>query len=721
MVRTNLKKSVVSKRKGVSVLMSSVCAVAFAGLAHAQDGGPEALEDDVIIVQGERAFVGTKSETPITEIPQSISVISAEEFRDRAAIDFQDIFRYSAGVGASNSIDSRGDFVTARGFDSQQYVDGLKRMPDFIYGARLEAYSLQSAEVLRGPSSVLYGANGPGGVLNGVSKKPQYEFGGELGVVAGTDQRIQVQGDITGPLVGDFAGRLVGLWRDGETQWGTPDDRKFLNPSVTWSPSEDTEITFIALYQKDANGSLGYLPLSKSLLAPNEDEKVDFNFYQGEPGFNGMDTEFWSTSLLINQQLTDNLSFNSRTRYSNMNTDYREIYSDTADGGFVAAVSLFADPEETFLRREFYVNREQSEVVNTDNNILYSFNVGAIENSVLVGVDYTWFDQVKNEGFSCSGYPFPPCWEGGSPPPINIYDPVYGADFTFGATNFLEYGSTQLGVYVQNQMTIADRLHILLGGRRDKATSTRNGVEELDQTAWTFRGGFIADLAFGVSPYFSYSESFLPVPGGDFFGNPFVPRTARQYEAGIKWQPVNGALITASLFDIEESNYISADPTNIQNFVQGGSVGSKGFELEASLRMPGAFDLLAAYSYTDAEVLASSQYLTAGDRLVGVPQDLASAWLSKDIDLNGSWELRAGAGVRYIGDVIDTTQSLLTPSATLVDALVSFSYDDWVVSVNASNLFNKKYFALCELASPPDGYCIAAKDRTVMGSITRKF
>src|SRR5690606_21572024 len=101
--------------------------------------------------------------------------------------------------------------------------DGLKRMPDFIYGARLETFTLARAEVLRGPSSVLYGANGPGGVLNGVSKTPQFEFGGELGFVAGTDDRIQVQGDVTGQIAGDFAGRLVGLWRDGETQWGTPD------------------------------------------------------------------------------------------------------------------------------------------------------------------------------------------------------------------------------------------------------------------------------------------------------------------------------------------------------------------------------------------------------------------------------------------------------------------------------------------------------------------
>ncbi|MEM7741857.1 MAG: TonB-dependent receptor, partial [Pseudomonadota bacterium] len=538
--------------KAMGALMSSVCVLSLSANTWAQ--GEEA-GDDVIVVEGQKAFVGTKSDTPIAEIPQSISVIDAQEFRDRNAIDFQDIFRYSAGVAPSLSVDSRGDFVTARGFDSQQYVDGLKRMPDFIYGARLEAFTLQSAEVLRGPSSVLYGANGPGGVLNGVSKKPTFEFGGEVGFVVGNNDRVQVQGDVSVPLGEKFAGRFVGMWREAETQWGTPDDRTLINPSITWAPSDATDITVITLYQKDANGSLGYLPLSKSLLAGNQDEKVDFDFYQGEPGFNGMDTEFWATSLLVNHDITDNIAFNSRTRYTTMDTDYREVYSDTADGGFAVFVSPFADAEETLLRREFYVNFEESDVLNTDNNVLFGFDIGVIENNLLVGVDYTWFDQNKDEGFSCSGFPFPPCWEGGSPPPINIYDPEYGASFTFGATNPLEFTSTQLGVYVQNQINIGESLHILLGGRRDKATSERNGVEELDQTAWTFRGGFVADLSYGVSPYFSYSESFLPVPGGDFFGNAFDPREARQYEAGLKWQPMGGVLVTASYFDIEESNF----------------------------------------------------------------------------------------------------------------------------------------------------------------------
>ncbi|MCK5750549.1 MAG: TonB-dependent receptor plug domain-containing protein, partial [Oricola sp.] len=348
--------------------------------------------------------VGTKTDTDIADIPQAISVITDEEFRERTAVDLQDIYRYSAGVAPAVSIDSRGDFVTARGFDSAQYLDGLKRMPDFIYGARLETFTLERAEVLRGPSSVLYGAGGPGGVLNGVSKTPESEFGGEVGFVAGTDQRIQVQGDVTGALTETVSGRLVGLWRDGETQWGTPDDRTLINPSLKWAPGDNTEVTLIGLYQKDQNGSLGYQPLSKSLNAATKAEKLDINFYAGEPDFGGMDTEFASGALLVSHSFAPNVTFNSRSRYTYMDTDYREVYADTADGGYAVYVSPFADPEATLLRREFYVNYEKSKVINTDNNLMVELDTGPIEHKVLFGVDYTWFDQSKDEGFSCSGW-----------------------------------------------------------------------------------------------------------------------------------------------------------------------------------------------------------------------------------------------------------------------------------------------------------------------------
>lgn len=692
-----------SRRLWVSLMTSCALAAPLGALAQQAD------ELDAIVVTGERATAATKSDALLTEVPQGISVITGQEIQDRSVVDLQDVFRYTAGVAAATSVDSRGDFVVSRGFEAAQYLDGLKRMPDFIYGARLEPFTVQSVEVLRGPSSVLYGAGGPGGVLNGVSKVPTFEAGGEVGLYLGTDDRIQGQIDYTAPISDKLALRMVSVLRDGKTQWGTADDRVVINPSMLIQVTPDTDVTLIALYQKDKQGSLGYSPLFKSFLADNDAEKVPFNFYQGEPGFNKMNTAYTSIAGIITHRFSDNITFRSATRYSEMNTDYQEVYANyTADP--------WADAAETLLRREFYVNYEDSEVLNSDNNLNVAFDTGPISHKFLVGLDYLWFNQTKDEGFSyLNFYPF------ASPPPINIYNPQPTGAFPFGAFNNLQYRSTQTGVYVQDQLSYADRIHVVFGVRRDTATSRRNGVDEVDQTQWSFRGGIIAEVVTGVSPYFNYAESFLPVPGGDFYGNAYTPRTARQYEGGVKWEPRRGALVTLAYFDIEESNYLSQDPINIQNFIQGGSVGSKGFEAEAVIRAPKDFDFTASYSYIDAKVVTSSSALTAGDRIAGQPRNLASAWGTKTFQLGNDWTLRAGGGVRYVGNRIDASQTLKQPSVTLFDAMVTANYQDWELSVTSSNVFNKRYYDICNIYGANSGTCVAAKDRTVLASVRRRF
>jgi iron complex outermembrane recepter protein len=700
-------------------LLSACCVGVWPGAAAAQDSG--AVSE--IVVTADRAVAGTKTDTKLVEIPQSISVVTAAEISDRTTINFQDIFRYSAGVATElNGADSRGDFFSARGFPTEQYLDGLKRMPDFIYGARLEVYTLERAEVLRGPSAVLYGAGGAGGLLNAVSKTPRNSFGGEIGVQLGTDERKQIHLDVSKPLTDTLSGRFVGLLRDGELQWkGQPDDRILINPSLKWSPTENTDVTLIGLYQKDNQGTQTYLPISKSARA-DDAERLPYNFFVGEPGFNRADTEFWSATMLVNHRFNEMFSFSSRTRVYDMDTDYGEVYGDYGDGFGAFYASPFDDVAETLLQREFYLNREKTKGFNTDNSLAAKFDTGPFQHKVLAGVDYFKFKQDKAEGFSCDGFAGQfGCFNGASPPSLNIYNPQYGKPFASGYTNFLDYKNSQLGFYIQDQIRFADRVSIVLGARHDHATSERNGVKEEAIDHWSFRGGIIAEIGYGISPYASYSESFLPVPGGDFFGNPFKPRTGRQYEGGVKWAPNSQALVTVSYFDIKESNYVTQDPNNIQNFIQTGEVGSKGYEIEGTLRVPGDIDLTGSYSYTKAEVLTDTNPARVGARIEGLPKHLASAWAVKTFQVTDEVKMRAGGGVRYVGSKIDAYQRFVTPSATLVDAMVEAEYEAWSLSLSASNIFNTHYYASCTSSSPPDGICTVGKDRTIQATLRRRF
>lgn len=602
------------------IALAVSCALAAMTAAAAENGDvqveKEKLEEVTVIAQ--RAQAATKTDTLLVEIPQSISVVTAEQIEEHGARNYQDVFRYSAGVDTERfGDDQRGDFFSARGFALKQYLDGLNKTPDFLYGSRMEVFTLERAEVLRGPSSVLYGAGSSGGLLNAVSKRPQSEFGGELGLEVGDYDRLQLQADITGPLSEQLAGRFVGILRNDELMIpGEANDKGVAMPSLTWRPSENTEITLIGLYQDEDLGTQTYLPMEKTLHASAADPKIPIDFFVGEPGFNHMKSDQLAGTLLISHRFNDAIAVASNTRYIDQSVDYGEVYS----YGFPP----YEDPERTLLVRQFYVLDEIYRVLNTDNNVLFSFDTGPLSHKLLFGVDYTEFSQDRQEGFSCPGFTLPPCFSS-SPPPLDIYNPNYRQPFDFGFTNAFETHSTQLGIYLQDQMKWGDRVSFVLGARRDEASSEATLSPKDTTDATTFKAGIIAEVVEGFSPYLSYSESFTPVFGGDFYGNPFQPQEGRQYEGGIKWQPNPNSLITAAYFDIEESNQLTQDPTNIQNFVQTGAIGSKGYEIEAMVNLPHDFGFTANYSHTKAEVLDGTLLHPKGDRVEDLPEDLGFA------------------------------------------------------------------------------------------------
>lgn len=677
---------------------------------------------DEVTVFADRAVAATKTDTKLVEIPQSISVITAEQISERGVQNYQETFRYSAGVDTDRyGIDSRGDFFSARGFELRQYLDGLNKQPDFLYGSRTEVFTLERAEVLRGPSAVLYGAGTSGGLLNAVSKRPQFGFGAELGLQLGTDERKQVQGDITGELSDSLAGRFVGVWRDAQLQpEGQANDKRVVMPSITWRPTAQTDVTLIALYQEERMGTHTYLPLSKTINANADNPRVPIDLFIGEPGFSRMDTDHAAFTLLANHRFNDLFAVSSSVRHIDQEVEFREIYGSYFGG---AGVDPFIDPERTLLAREFYVLDEDYSLVNADTRVQFDFQTGPLRHKVLVGVDYTLFKQDRQEGFSCRGVTDGSfdCYIGGSPPPLNVYDPVYGQSVDFGFTNAYQTRSTQLGFYLQDQVKWGERVSLVLGARRDEASSEVAASPKDETSATTFKVGVIAELMWGLAPFASYSESFAPIFGGDYFGNPFDPQEGRQYEAGIKWQPFENALLTVTYFDIEDSNFLTQDPDNIQNFIQSGSIGSTGIEFEAVLNFPQGIELLASYSYNKAEVTEGSLTHQKGARIEDLPEHLASLWTSKTFLVNDALSWRIGAGVRRVGDKIDSFQLQRTPPVTLVDAMAEASYGPWNVALNVNNVADKEFCTTAVAWSYPYGVCYPGMNRTILGTMTRKF
>lgn len=688
------------RRRALLLVVPTLLASA---LAQAQD----ARTLDEVTVVANRASTATKTDTPLTQTPQAISVVSSELFTDRGAHNLQETLRYSAGVTAdAYGLDTRSDGSTVRGLDPVQYVDGLRRSYGFSPLARTEVYGLERVEVLRGPSSVLYGAGATGGIINAMTKRPTFtDIGGEVGVQLGNFDRKQFQADVGGALNdgGTLTGRVVGLVRDAGMQTDEiDDDRIYIAPSLSWR-GESTTFTLLTSYQHDKTASSQqFLPVVATLNAAPGMPRLDPGTFLGDKDFDKLDSRVYSVTALFDHRFSDTLSLRSSLRYLDGKTEFRELYPDA----YSNPLDPFIDAEKRVVNRNAYGVRPDVRSFTSDNALQFDFATGPLQHQLLAGVDYSDY---REEALQLDA----------TPTPIDIYAPV-SSGIVINAWNRLpDQRTTQLGVYVQDQIRWADRVSMVLGARRDHARSETQGLPSQTDNATTWRAGLIGEIGAGVSPYISYSESFLPVTGQDIYGRAFKPMEGDQWEGGIKWQPAPNMLVTASAYRITETNRQTNDPENPLNVVQTGEIESKGVELEGQFAFAQDITLTAAYARNRAKVTKSNFEMEVNQRLNDTPQELASLWLAKGFQIDDVSRLRVGLGSRYVGN----SQSLgfggfiRTPSYTLVDALFEIQVVDWTMALNITNLSDKKYYAPCRNF----GDCFTGNPRTVTGTISYRF
>ncbi|TWT01736.1 TonB-dependent siderophore receptor [Reyranella sp. CPCC 100927] len=693
------------RRLGCVALVATTAVISPVWAQQAPADGTTVLEP--LTIGADRATTATKTDTKLTETPQSISVVPSRQIVEQGATELQDALRYSAGVRAeAYGFDTRQNNIESRGFAVVEYQDGLNRM--LASGAyplmpRPDPYTLERIELLRGPSSVLYGAGTTGGVVNMVSKRPRLDFGGEVGVQYGTYDRKQLQFDVTGALNAErtIAGRLVGVVRDAGMQTDhLPNDRYLFAPSLMWRPDERTSVTFLGLFQKDNSASSQqFLPVAATLKAPGGRRLSDRRFL-GEPTGDTLKTQQTAGTLLVEHRFNDWLKVNSSTRFVKGKVHFVEIFPD-----------VYSNPTNPFhpdgrtLDRLTYEVRQRNQAFTTDNNLQFDFTTGVLTHKVLVGVDYLNF---RLKGAKASG----------STTPIDAYSPVYGNFDLPPLVRDPKLRQTQIGVYVQDQIRYSNWASLVLGIRRDHAEARVGDTHTVDN-AVSVRAGLIIDVGYGLSPYISYSESFQPVSGLDLYGQVFKPQRGRQYEAGIKWQPEPGTLVTLSAFHIRETNRLTNDPENVLNTVQTGEVRSRGVELEASWAVTPELNLIGAYTFTDAKITKSGDSSEIGEGLDSVPKHMASIWGVRTFKLSDDWAVRVGLGVRYVG----ATQSsvgpgkLNTPGYALVDGLVAVDWQNWSLAVNAANLLDKRHYTACRTF----GDCFMGNRRTAIATLTRRF
>lgn len=672
---------------------------------------------------------GTKTDTPLSEIPQSVSVVGAEQIRDQGAQNVQEALRYVPGVVAdAYGVDGRADGHFIRGTPATDYLDGLKRTYGYYtYTYRVDPFMMERIEVLKGPASVLYGQAPVGGIVNYVSKRPQSETGGEISVDYGSFDFKQVRFDMTGPVSSDprWSYRLTGVARDAGTQIDNVDnDRTAIQPALTFRPDKDTAITVIGEFQRDRMGQVSqFFPIIGTLYPNVDGKKIARSTFIGDKN-DHYDTDANSATLLVEHNFAPWLKFQHSSRYSDVHNEYLGTY------GYPWLYALNAvppnmpnpvyvpDPTEQYLNRVRGLMVTDTQMFNQDTNLEAKFGTGIVQHRVIGGVDYSHFTarQGQNNTYDLS--------------PINVYDPgshtSVWAGYDCSGALIVGYNNPQIcstsnqqvaqtGLYIQDQMRLGNWIAVV-GTRKDWIENSADGTDTQRDEAVTYRAGLMYEFASGLTPYVSYSESFVPVVGTGRLGQTFKPNEGRMYEAGFKYAP-RGAnfAVNGSVYDLTENNYLATDPVNPNFSIQTGGIAVKGVELELTGKLTENLKVVGGYSYTQAQYDDGSA--ADGNQIESIPKHLASLWGVWEFDQPQLKGWSVGAGARYIGTSWDSTNTVEVPNVTLFDAMVAYEEQHWRWQLSGTNLEDKYYISTCLSR----GDCWIGNARTIMTTLTYKY
>lgn len=652
---------------------------------------------------------GLKSGAPLSEVPQTVNTVTAQEIRDRDPVQIEDALAYVPGVIVSPwGVDDRYDQFVIRGFDVGVYGifrDGLINKGQSFTGFKIDPFMVQRIDVLKGPASVLYGSNDAAGVVNIITKRPEFEPFTEARLSYGSHDTVELGLDTGGSNAGrTLAWRFTGLTREGaNAAESSQDDRDLLAFSLTWAPTDRTSVTFLTHWQQDNLTPNSFMPVAGEDYDPADGLLPDA-FVNAQHPWNRFATEQASFGWQAEHAFSDSLKLRQSFRHARQTTDYRHLY-------FNGMILPDYTPSADNLNYAAFTVDEEAQYTALDNQLEYKSGFAGGENTLTVGADLSrqrkdgvmGWDNSYNIPLTDPGYDFPVSQPG---------------PYVDSRTTVIEKG-----LYLQDHLTFESGATLTAGLRRswiENETADRlagsTSLQKDNVTTGMLGGTW--DLGNGFVPYASYAESFTVNIGSTFAGEQFAPTEGSQVELGLRYMPEGSALqFGAALFDITKTNVLTADPLNAGFSVQTGEVRHRGLELEARGQLTEQLSLIAGYTFIDAEITASNDGV-AGNSPSLVPQHQASIWA--DYAFGGRIEgLSLGAGLRYVGQTwADNANSRKVDAYTLADLNLRYEGDGYAAALGVTNLFDEDYYATC---SAVGWGCAAGEGREVTLTLSRKF
>lgn len=672
---------------------------------------PASIEE--ITVQGHRAYL---SDFAPLETPQSESTLDAELLIDAGVLNLNQALDLSASVARQNNFGGLWNSFSVRGFSgdinlpSGFLVNGFNAGRGF--GGPRDIVGVESIEIMRGPRSALFGRGEPGGTINLTTKRPQFEETGEIQATLGSWNQARITGDWQTFLGEDdnVGLRLVGFYEDAESFRETVKTQKVgFYPSLKWQASDKTSLSYELEYTKQE------IPFDRGVAFTKEFGFTPRRTFVGEPGDGPIDTEVIGHQFEVQHNISDNWSLLTGFGYRETS-----LTGNASETNFGSRQTLFLDGST--LSRFFRFRDFDSEYTVLRAELAGEFNTAALRHRLLIGVDY---DRFENRLFILRARPgfIPAGTDIATLDPaeyrfLNVFNPVYGQSPipVPGPNTDRKEVLTGIGIYIQDQIDISDKLQIRIGGRFDdfeQDLSNRRASPVTTTTAKDTRFspqiGAVYLVNEGLSLFASYGEGFRQQTGSDFLGKQFEPNLTESAEFGVK---VNlGALgsdatgsITVAAFQVDQGNILVNDdrPEAVATgffSTSAGEARSRGIELDLNLKFSSDIRLWLSYAYTDAVFTTSNPdadfgaLIEVGDPLINSPENQLNIQVSKGVDV-ANIEAEIGAGLLYTDERLGWTGfDFSLPSYTTARLFGELKPNErFSVRLDVDNLFDETFY-----------------------------
>ena len=618
----------------------------------------------------------TKTLTPLRDIPQSITVASKEQIRDQQMQSIGDVIRYTPGLSIHQGENNR-DQVIIRGQNTSAdfFLNGVR--DDVQYYRDL--YNLERLETLKGPSAMIFGRGGGGGVINRVTKEANFSPLREIYVTGGSFYNRRIAGDFDQPFGDKFALRLNSMYENSNSFRKFVNLNRFaINPTVTIALGNQTRFTIGYEFARDRRTADRGITSFQGRPAD-----VPISTYYGNPDDSHVRSNVNILSGTFEQQV-GKLNIRNHTLYG----DYDRFYQNYVPG--------VTNATRTLVTLTAYNNATKRKNLFNQTDLTYSLSTGRIRHTLLGGAEFgrQLTDNFRNTGFFNNTT---------TSIQVPYNNPTISTPVTFrqSATDADNHLTTILAAtYAQDQMEVSKYVQVLVGLRYDyfdlRYHNNRNGdnLRRVDNLLAP-RVGLVVKPVTDLSLYGSYSVSYLPSSGDQFSSLTSItqqvePEKFTNYEVGVKWDVRRYLSLTSALYRLNRTNTRSIDPNNPTAIIQTGSQRTNGFEIGVNGNITTDWSVAGGYSYQDAFITSATAAAALGKQVGQVQHNTFSLWNKYQIIP----KLGVGLGIISRSDMfIAVDNTVVMPGYTRADAAVFYSFNErWRLQGNIENLFNRKYF-----------------------------